>query len=484
VPAEPSEASAPTGRLTKFLLYGAWRTIVEGVIAFRGFLLAIVLGPTAFGTWALFRLLCRYGTMLNLGIGAGVEREVVRARTSGEPDAEAEGVRWGRAATSYIWVLFGSLAVACAIASFIVEDPDTVLILRALVFGVLLERLWVYAKTYLRVVTSLRRYAVAELWQALLQVLFTCLGAWIWGLPGAFLGFIVASAASLMLVIKDVPFRPLFSAKRFRRLISVGLPLAALVIIVLGLTTVDRIAIVAIGGTTLLGIYSFAVAVAGLSTSLAKSIRTVVLPEVYASSSHDSAINAQRHLDETVRPFSLLYPLLLGVFAILIGPAIHYLAPDYREGVAVAQLFSFTGATTGLQSLGVLPVVAAGRQRAIPIVAVIAFAMNATFAGIAVVSGWGLWIVAAGAIGTRTLLAMGTLRLAFGATSVADPWLATIRMVVPLVWCVVAVTVIERFVGGYGPLQILEALSLYLLAIAPWAPAAVRAVRRARADHA
>lgn len=484
MPAEPSELPAPTGRLAQFLLYGASRSAVEGMMGFRGFLLAIVLGPQAFGAWSLFRLVCRYGTMLNLGIGPGVEREVVRARTSGEPDAFAEGARWGRSATSYIWVFFGILGIACAIASFVVEDPDTALTLRALVFGLLLERLWNYAKTYLRVVTSLRHYAVVELWQALFQVVSTCLGAWLWGLPGVFVGFIVSSAASLMLVVKEVPFRPLFSGKRLRRLISVGLPLVAFTIMVLGLTTVDRLVIVSIGGTALLGTYSFAVAVAGLSTSLAWSIRTVVVPEVYAGSKRDSGVNAQRHLDETVRPFSLLYPLLLGAFAILIGPVIYYLAPAYREGVTVAQLFVFTGATAGLNALGALPVVAAGRQRAIPIVAAVTFGANAVFAGIAVMSGWGLWIVAAGAVGARTLLAMGTLRLANGVTSVANPWLATIRMVVPLLWCVVSVTMIERFVGGYAPLQVLEALGLYALAIAPWAPAALRAARRARADHA
>jgi hypothetical protein len=52
------------------------------------------------------------------------------------------------------------------------------------------------------------------------------------------------------------------------------------------------------------------------------------------------------------------------------------------------------------------------------------------------------------------------------------------------VWCVVAVTVIERFVSGHAPRQVLEALGLYVLAIAPLTPAALRAARRARAAHA
>ena len=45
----------------------------------------------------------------NLGIGTGIEVEVVRARSSGKPEASAEGALWGRAAMSYSWVFFGGL---------------------------------------------------------------------------------------------------------------------------------------------------------------------------------------------------------------------------------------------------------------------------------------------------------------------------------------------------------------------------------------
>ena len=87
-------------------------------------------------------------------------------------------------------------------------------------------------------------------------------------------------AAAMLLVLRDVPFRPLFSRTRLRRLIAVGLPLISVALLVLGLTTIDRLAIAAIGGTTLLGTYTFAVAVAGFTTSMAGWVRTVAAPEV------------------------------------------------------------------------------------------------------------------------------------------------------------------------------------------------------------
>jgi len=74
----PAGAQSARNRrlLQKVAAYGMTRGATEGLLALRSVLLAAMLGPAAFGTWALLRLGMRYSGLAGLGVFRGLEMEL------------------------------------------------------------------------------------------------------------------------------------------------------------------------------------------------------------------------------------------------------------------------------------------------------------------------------------------------------------------------------------------------------------------------
>ena len=463
------------GRLGDLALYGAARTGVEGLFAVRGIALATVLGPALFGVWTLFRMALRYGAFAAMGIHRGLEVEVAAA-----PPGQAALVReqWGRSSAGYILSVYSALAVCVLLASLFLA-PERRLTVQAIAAGLLLERLWIYGSSYLRAEGRLGRFAAVEVIHALLSLLLATALALVWGLAGAYAGFLVAMAFSIALLGRSVPYRPEFSGLRVRRLLGIGVPLSLASILNTLLATVDRLIVAGVGGVEELGLYAFAVATSGLGASAAWVVRTVVFPEVYRRAREEGgAPAAGSHLRETVLPVALLLPPLLGFVAIALGPAIELAAPAYTGVIPVARLFIFTGAAAGIMTLGTLGMVAMERQRLVPIVAASGLALNAASALGALLGGLGLIGVAAGALVSRSLTALGVVGLASGARGEFPTGSLALRLLLPTAWCAGTVALLGYLLPDPGWRSTGLFLFGYLVALAPMAPALRRAAFR------
>lgn len=468
-------------RLRRILLYGVSRGVTEGLLGGRGLLLATLLGPEVFGGWALFRLATQYSTFVAFGVHRGLEREVAgvftaRMRGSAPPDELS-----ARTTLGFTLAAFLPLALLALAGSFLVVDPRLALGMRGFAAVVVTEQVIAYSFIYLRASGSLRHFATLEMKQAALHLVFVIVGVWLWGLAGAFGGFALASACTLALVLPRVPSRPALVLERLRRLLRIGLPLVPALLTSTALMTADRLAVAAYGGTTLLGYYVFAVSIAGLAASFAWVIRTVVFPEVYGSVDHLGAGEAVRlHLDRTIRPFARLYPPLLGAIALAIGPAVLLLLPQYAAAVPPARLFIFTGATVGFASLGSLGVVAADRQRALPLLSVVALLLNLGLSFLALRSGAGLQGVAAGALLSQAVYGAAILALIASAGGVARPIRFVTTTLLPLMWCASVVFVLGIVFPGAGSASLAGSVILYVVLLLPFATVMRKEVRKLR----
>ncbi len=99
----------------------------------------------------------------------------------------------------------------------------------------------------------------------------------------------------------------------------------------------------------------------------------------------------------------------LRVFAIAVGPAVSLLLPRYLEAVPAARVVVFAGVTAGYVSLGSLGVVAAGKQRVLPVLSAILLLMNAILSYLALRLGCGILGVAVGTLLSRTLFGISIL---------------------------------------------------------------------------
>jgi O-antigen/teichoic acid export membrane protein len=254
LPPQEDITAARRGRGRRIVLYAATRGTTEGMRSIRGLLLAIVLGPRAFGIWTLFRIFMRYTPLSGLGVQRGLELEIVQERALG--DAEAIDRSELSARTTLGWIITTAIttSLAALIASFIVTDDTWRIALRAVSLGVVLEELWVYATTYLRALRELRRYALLEIANALLHLVAAVGMAKLFGLRGAIAGFVIGALASLWTVRHCAPFRPALAKEPLRRLLNVGIPLALSSALTIALGTADRLVVAAYGGATTLGL--------------------------------------------------------------------------------------------------------------------------------------------------------------------------------------------------------------------------------------
>jgi hypothetical protein len=163
----------------------------------------------------------------------------------------------------------------------------------------------------------------------------------------------------------------------------------------------------------------------------------------------------------------------------MLAPLVDLLVPEYRGAAPVARLFVFAGMFGGLQSLGLLSVAAAGRKRRVPVLAAAALALNAGLSWLAIAGGFGLLGVAAGALLARGAFAVAVIGLAAEAT-LPRPGPAVLRIVAPSLWCISAMEAIGRLVPIHDATDLLAALGLYALSLAPLAPALLRQLRALR----
>ena len=135
--------AARPGRGRRIVLYAATRGTTEGMRSARGLLLAIILGPRAFGIWTLFRIFMRYTPLSGLGVQRGLELEIVQERALGDAEAIARSELAARVTLGWIIATALTTSLAALAASFIVTDPEWRIALRAVSLGVVLEELWV-----------------------------------------------------------------------------------------------------------------------------------------------------------------------------------------------------------------------------------------------------------------------------------------------------------------------------------------------------
>lgn len=461
------------GRLGRIAIYGSSRSLVEALIGVRGILLAGVLGPQAFGVWALFRLILTYGNFAGLGLLRGLELEVARA---GADRDDARRRAWGRTAAGCVLAIFGCLAAAALIAGGLVREPWQRQLLWAVAVGLLLERLWFYGLSFMRASGSLRDFALLELAQAAAQLVLTLGLGYLFGLGGAFVGFALANLLALFLLRGRAPLRPELDPARLKAMLAVGLPLSLSQLLSAMLATVDRIVVGAWLGLAALGHYAFAVSVASLGVSAALVVQTVVFPDVYGRLDREGAAGITReHLERTIRPFVLLLSPLVGAGVLVLGLVIARLLPQYAAAAAPAAVFVFTGVAQGVVSLAMVAVVAARRQSLLPLFTLAALAVNAGLATATLALGFGMLGLATGAVVARLLYAAGVVMLvAHGAG--AAPLPAALRTLWPVAWCAAATALVSGLVPPRDLASCALAVACYLVAVAPVLAVSARAL--------
>ena len=467
--ADALSAAAPRpaqsgGLLRRVAGYSAMRGSAEALLGLRGILLATLLGPAAFGSWALLRLATRYAALAGVGIFRGLEVELLQAS-----DDRAHRSRDSGAALGFMLAVSGALAVVALVASALVESSTHRLILQGFAAAVVAEAAYAYALVVTRVGATLRRYALLETGTAALHLLLGVTLARAFGLAGAFAALALSSGLGAAVAARWMEMRPRFDATAVRGMLATGFPMAVTGVVGTLLQTADRWVVAAWGGQELLGYYAFGAALASAGAALALSVRTVVFTEVYGEAKLSGAATAlKRHLERSLLPFATLVPPVLGAIGAVIGPAVTLVAPQYTAAIGPARLFLLSGGAMGLVNLAAVGAVAARRQTLLPAYAAGALAVNFGLATLALAAGLGLEGAAAASLTGYLVFAAAVLRLNAKLSGILEPERLVARALRPIVWCAVAVVVAGHAAAGLR--EDAAAVVIYVLLMLPLLP--------------
>jgi Na+-driven multidrug efflux pump len=140
----------------------------------------------------------------------------------------------------------------------------------------------------------------------------------------------------------------------------------------------------------------------------------------------------------------------------------------------------FIGVTSGFERLGSLGVVAAKRQRFLPLFSGGGLLLNVTLSILALRSDFGLQGVAGAALISNAMFGIATMALLAGLAKATKPVTYLLRMVFPLTWCLMSVLVLGNFCIEPKFTSCLGSFGLYVLAILPLVPGALSEMRKLR----
>ena len=444
--------------------YALSRSATEVLLAIRGVLLAVLLGPAAFGTWALLRLTMRYSYLMGLSVYRGLELELLQARPNPPGRIHASAP----AALGFVLAVSGGIAAVSLGLSLVVQDEGHRMLLRGFAAASLSEALYGYALVCTRVRGNLRLYSLLESGTALLHVVCALALATLWGLGGAIAGMTMANILGIAAAHRWLELRPTLNPQAVRRMLEVGFPVVLSMAAGILLATGDRWVVAIWGGPTMLGYYAFAGSVTTVGAALALVIRTVVFPQVYGEASSNGAAAAlQSHLERALLPFARLLPPLLGAVSLVLGPVVATAVPSYHEAIAPGRVFLLSGVAMGLVNLASIGAVAAGRQRQLPLYAASALVLTFALSIAALASGYGLGSVAAATFAGHVMFAGLVLRLNAREAGVPRAGRFVVAVLLPLAWCTAAVGLVGQAIPGLDLRSTATGFILYTLLLIP-----------------
>ena len=471
-----SRSSAERRRqFSPFVNYGVQRGIVETLLGLRGIALAAILGAEWFGAWSLARIGHRYAGLGDLGLIRGLEVEASARGTS----TERKAADFARATLAWFMAVFGTMSACAAVAAWLVPDDRASAVLGGLALGVLIERVWLYATSFMRARGLLSHLGWCELVNASLHLVLTTGLAFIYGIWGAFIGFLVAHLIGLSRTSAYVPLRPHWSPPRVAKLARIGFPITVSQFLYTLMTSVDRLVVGIFLGIEVLGYYAFAVAVSSFGAVIGFVFRTVLFPGVFRMARRVGPEASIDYLDLALFPFAWLFAPLLGLAALAIAPAVELWLPEYAEAVPAARIFMFIGIVQGLNMVVQLGVVAHDRQHRLPLITGGAVMANLVLALGCVTLGLGLEVLATAALVTRLAHVMIQMLLVGYAAAWRDRLRVAARILTPILVCGGLVFGLSRIfdttsASGFG-----LAVAAYVAGLAVLVPGIIAGVRAA-----
>lgn len=365
----------------------------------RGILVMNLLGPTGRGIMGLVGMAHKYLTHSHLGVLHGISKDLPLAigrRDTAAVD-EIEGV--GAAFVTLTGILAGlGMAVFGLVMDYGVETKVSLI-----AGGGILAAQQVYAlyRVVLRAWDRFGTLAVASVVSTLSQFCFILLGAALFHVSGAMLGWLLALIISVLYFAYGsrfvIPWHIDWTV--VARLVRSGLFIAFIILSDTLLRTVDGLVIVTSypDKAYKFGLYSVAVQVATYLYRIPEAGGFVIMPRILQNyAAKDDVEGVRRHVMLPTIASATILPVAAGCAFVLLPPMVRTVVPKFESAIYAAQVLSLASVLLALPVASNTLLIALNKDW---------FVVMNKCIGAAVIWGFGTWYASRG--GHLSMIAMG-----------------------------------------------------------------------------
>lgn len=322
-----------------FYLSGNILNMVTSLI--KGFFLARVLGPAAYGAWNGFYLILMYNKMSPVGLLDGYDREYPYCLGKGD-EKKADSIK----NTSFSVMMLISFAVGLSLMgiSFVLEgkwDPAVIFGLRIFSVVVVLDQLYEFYIEYLR---SRRDFSTLSLFRvafSTINILLVIPLTYVWGLKGLFIATLLCFILFALVIGRNLSSQIALVVDKelLRHLWKVGFPIFLTTILSIMLISMDRIMVLNFLGTEKLGYYGLSAFFIGFIQMLLGNVSYVTYPHMLDKYGREGNVLAlRRYLFDALEVMSILSPLVIGAIWIAAPAIFFYILPQYFPALPVVRI--------------------------------------------------------------------------------------------------------------------------------------------------
>lgn len=304
----------------------------------RGFIIAHVLGPSAYGVWSIFRIFLSSAPYFGLGVQQAMTREIPLSMGEGDekkvPVITQTSLFWNILITSCVTVI----AFILSFTSFI-KEYNTEVRLAGFVF--MLNAVYLFIKSKLMGEKNFVLLSKFIFSYSVLNTFFVLGLLFFLRVQGILLGMMISQLILLVVIVfkGHLSFHLMIDRRVLWNLINIGFPIMILSSIFFLMRNIDKFIVIAMLGKTMAGYYGLAAFISSMVSYISYSISTVLLPRMmYKYGKTGDPKNIEMYFTKPMIILTGFIPIILGIIYINIDIVVKLFLPQYLPSITVLHI--------------------------------------------------------------------------------------------------------------------------------------------------
>lgn len=317
------------------LYYSTARYLSEFAFVIRGLVAAKLLGPSAYGLWAMLKTYINMSEFASGGAANAMYRQVPLKKGEQKVD---EVHRIQESTFSFGFVVSAIICAASLLASFFIDNPLLLQLAAVIFLSRNIHLFLIFRFKSEKKIVLVARYELAE---AVINTILTIVLMFFFGLKGMLIGTMITYGGLVMLMAMRgyLSFRINLDWKMIRSLLRLGFPIMVLALSGFFMYNIDKIAVFLVLGSTMTGYYSLASFFSNIVGYIPATISTVLIPRMMfdLGKTNDPKALVPYYL-KPIGLLSKMMPVAMGALYLVVEPPITWLLPKYGPAIPVLKI--------------------------------------------------------------------------------------------------------------------------------------------------